>query len=73
MQNHRPSSLFLFWIVLLTVTGLALAQGTGTIQGNVTDPSGDGLPPCSFVTSGYTGFQGGQPGNLLLAFGPPAL
>ena len=26
-----------------------------------------------FVTSGYTGFQGGQPGNLLLAFGPPAL
>jgi polyvinyl alcohol dehydrogenase (cytochrome) len=25
-----------------------------------------------FVTSGYTGFQGGQPGNLLLAFGPPA-
>jgi polyvinyl alcohol dehydrogenase (cytochrome) len=26
-----------------------------------------------FVTSGYTGFQGGQPGNLLLAFGPPSL
>jgi len=26
-----------------------------------------------FVTSGYTGFQGGQPGNLLLAFGPPTL
>jgi polyvinyl alcohol dehydrogenase (cytochrome) len=26
-----------------------------------------------FVTSGYTGFQGGQPGNLLLAFGPPAI
>jgi polyvinyl alcohol dehydrogenase (cytochrome) len=26
-----------------------------------------------FVTSGYTGFQGGQPGNLLLAFGAPAL
>jgi len=24
------------------------------------------------VTSGYTGFQQGQPGNLLLAFGPPA-
>jgi polyvinyl alcohol dehydrogenase (cytochrome) len=24
-----------------------------------------------FVTSGYIGFQGGQPGNLLLAFGPP--
>ncbi|MGE0406874.1 MAG: PQQ-binding-like beta-propeller repeat protein [Candidatus Korobacteraceae bacterium] len=24
-----------------------------------------------FVTSGYTGFQRGQPGNLLLAFGPP--
>ena len=23
------------------------------------------------VTSGYTGFQQGQPGNLLLAFGPP--
>jgi polyvinyl alcohol dehydrogenase (cytochrome) len=23
-----------------------------------------------FVTSGYTGFQGGQPGNLLLAFSP---
>jgi hypothetical protein len=21
----------------------------------------------------YTGFQGGQPGNLLLAFGPPTL
>ena len=26
-----------------------------------------------FVTSGYTGFQGGQPGNLLLAIGPPTL
>jgi polyvinyl alcohol dehydrogenase (cytochrome) len=26
-----------------------------------------------FVPSGYTGFQGGQQGNLLLAFGPPAL
>jgi polyvinyl alcohol dehydrogenase (cytochrome) len=26
-----------------------------------------------FVTSGYTGFQGGQPGNLLLAFGAPPL
>jgi polyvinyl alcohol dehydrogenase (cytochrome) len=24
-----------------------------------------------YVTSGYIGFQGGQPGNLLLAFGPP--
>jgi polyvinyl alcohol dehydrogenase (cytochrome) len=24
------------------------------------------------ITSGYTGFQQGQPGNLLLAFGPPA-
>ncbi|MGE0406102.1 MAG: PQQ-binding-like beta-propeller repeat protein [Candidatus Korobacteraceae bacterium] len=24
-----------------------------------------------YVTSGYTGFQGGHPGNLLLAFGPP--
>jgi polyvinyl alcohol dehydrogenase (cytochrome) len=24
-----------------------------------------------YVTSGYTGFQGGQPGNLLLAFGQP--
>lgn len=24
-----------------------------------------------FVPSGYTGFQGGQKGNLLLAFGPP--
>jgi polyvinyl alcohol dehydrogenase (cytochrome) len=25
-----------------------------------------------YVTSGYIGFQGGQPGNLLLAFGPPS-
>jgi polyvinyl alcohol dehydrogenase (cytochrome) len=25
-----------------------------------------------FVPSGYTGFQGGQKGNLLLAFGPPS-
>jgi polyvinyl alcohol dehydrogenase (cytochrome) len=25
-----------------------------------------------YVTSGYIGFQRGQPGNLLLAFGPPA-
>jgi polyvinyl alcohol dehydrogenase (cytochrome) len=24
-----------------------------------------------YVTSGYIGFQNGQPGNLLLAFGPP--
>jgi polyvinyl alcohol dehydrogenase (cytochrome) len=24
-----------------------------------------------YVTSGYIGFQGGQAGNLLLAFGPP--
>jgi polyvinyl alcohol dehydrogenase (cytochrome) len=24
-----------------------------------------------YVTSGYIGFQGGEPGNLLLAFGPP--
>jgi polyvinyl alcohol dehydrogenase (cytochrome) len=24
-----------------------------------------------FVASGYIGFQGGQPGNVLLAFGPP--
>jgi polyvinyl alcohol dehydrogenase (cytochrome) len=24
-----------------------------------------------YVTSGYIGFQSGQPGNLLLAFGPP--
>ena len=26
-----------------------------------------------FVTSGYIGFLNGQPGNLLLAFGPPSL
>jgi polyvinyl alcohol dehydrogenase (cytochrome) len=26
-----------------------------------------------FVTSGYVGFLDGQPGNLLLAFGPPKL
>jgi polyvinyl alcohol dehydrogenase (cytochrome) len=25
-----------------------------------------------YVTSGYIGFQRGQPGNLLLAFGPPS-
>ena len=24
-----------------------------------------------YVTSGYIGFQNGQPGNLLFAFGPP--
>jgi polyvinyl alcohol dehydrogenase (cytochrome) len=24
-----------------------------------------------YVTSGCIGFQGGEPGNLLLAFGPP--
>ena len=26
-----------------------------------------------YVTSGYVGFLNGQPGNLLLAFGPPNL
>jgi polyvinyl alcohol dehydrogenase (cytochrome) len=48
-----------------TVNGIA-ARGGSIGAAGATIVSG-----MVFVTSGYTGFQGGQPGNLLLAFGPP--
>jgi polyvinyl alcohol dehydrogenase (cytochrome) len=45
----------------LTARGGSIGSAGATVAGGMV-----------FVTSGYTGFQGGQPGNLLLAFGPPA-
>ena len=48
-----------------TVTGLM--TGGGSIGSAGPTIAGGML----MVTSGYTGFQQGQPGNLLLAFGPP--
>jgi hypothetical protein len=45
----------------LTARGGSIGSAGATIAGDMV-----------FVPSGYTGFQGGQQGNLLLAFGPPA-
>jgi len=45
----------------LTARGGSIGSAGATIAGGMV-----------FVPSGYTGFQGGQQGNLLLAFGPPA-
>jgi polyvinyl alcohol dehydrogenase (cytochrome) len=45
----------------LTARGGSIGSAGATVAGGML-----------FVTSGYTGFQGGQPGNLVLAFGPPA-
>jgi len=44
----------------LTAKGGSIGSAGATIVGGMV-----------FVPSGYTGFQGGQQGNLLLAFGPP--
>jgi polyvinyl alcohol dehydrogenase (cytochrome) len=44
----------------LTAKGGSIGSAGATVAGGML-----------FVTSGYTGFQSGQPGNLLLAFGPP--
>ena len=49
-----------------TVNGV---EGKGGSIGSAGVTIVDGM---AFVTSGYIGFQGGQPGNLLLAFGPPS-
>jgi polyvinyl alcohol dehydrogenase (cytochrome) len=48
-----------------TVNGV---EGKGGSIGSAGVTIVDGM---AFVTSGYIGFQGGEPGNLLLAFGPP--
>ena len=48
-----------------TVNGV-VGQGGSIGSAGVTVANG-----MLFVPSGYTGFQGGHPGNLLLAFGPP--
>jgi hypothetical protein len=45
----------------LTASGGSIGSAGPTVAGGML-----------MVTSGYTGFQQGQPGNLLLAFGPPA-
>jgi polyvinyl alcohol dehydrogenase (cytochrome) len=45
----------------LTAKGGSIGSAGATVAGGML-----------FVTSGYTGFQAGQPGNLVLAFGPPA-
>jgi len=50
-----------------TVNGIAAKGGSIGAAGAIV------VNGMVFVTSGYTGFQGGQPGNLLLAFGAPAL
>jgi outer membrane protein assembly factor BamB len=44
----------------LTASGGSIGSAGPTVAGGMV-----------MVTSGYTGFQQGQPGNLLLAFGPP--
>lgn len=44
----------------LTAKGGSIGAAGATVAGGMV-----------FVTSGYTGFQSGQPGNLVLAFGPP--
>ena len=49
-----------------TVNGV---EGKGGSIGSAGVTIVDGM---AFVTSGYIGFQSGQPGNLLLAFGPPS-
>ena len=49
-----------------TVNGV---EGKGGSIGSAGVTIVDGM---AFVTSGYIGFQGGEPGNLLLAFGPPS-
>jgi len=45
----------------LTASGGSIGSAGPTVAGGML-----------MVTSGYTGFQSGQPGNLLLAFGPPS-
>ncbi len=45
----------------LTASGGSIGSAGATVAGGMV-----------MITSGYTGFQQGQPGNLLLAFGPPA-
>jgi polyvinyl alcohol dehydrogenase (cytochrome) len=45
----------------LTASGGSIGSAGATVAGGMV-----------LVTSGYTGFQSGQPGNLLLAFGPPS-
>jgi len=45
----------------LTARGGSIGSAGATVAGGMV-----------FVTSGYTGFQNGHPGNLMLAFGPPA-
>ena len=49
-----------------TVNGVATARGGS--MGSAGATVVDGMV---YVASGYTGFQNGQPGNVLLAFGPP--
>jgi polyvinyl alcohol dehydrogenase (cytochrome) len=49
-----------------TVNGVA---GKGGSIGSAGATIANGMV---YVTSGYIGFQRGQPGNLLLAFGPPS-
>jgi polyvinyl alcohol dehydrogenase (cytochrome) len=48
-----------------TVNGV---KGSGGSMGSAGPVIANGM---LFITSGYIGFQGGQPGNVLLAFGPP--
>src|SRR5215467_5798577 len=43
MQNRRNNRLLLLWITLIA-THTAMGQGSGTIQGTVTDPSGAVIP-----------------------------
>jgi polyvinyl alcohol dehydrogenase (cytochrome) len=54
-----------------TTQKVQTVNGVGGKGGSIGSAGATIVNGMVFVTSGYTGFQGGQPGNLLLAFGPP--
>ncbi|MEP6717210.1 MAG: PQQ-binding-like beta-propeller repeat protein [Terriglobia bacterium] len=55
-----------------TTQELKTVNGISTRGGSIGGPGPTIAGGMVFVTSGYTGYVGGQPGNLMLAFGPPA-
>jgi len=54
-----------------TTQELATTNGVKARGGSIGSAGATVAGGMVLVTSGYTGFQGGQPGNLLLAFAPP--
>ena len=49
MKSHRLSSLVASLVFLSVLAGTALGQGSGTIQGTVTDPTGAVIPQAAIT------------------------